>query len=60
MTNCAWCGKNDDDSDSHGICDDCMQKYFGIAAQEIHDEIANESLVAILSIEVSVVNRMQA
>ena len=59
MTNCAWCDMNTDDSDSHGICDGCMQKYFGIAAQEIHDEIANESLIVALALEVAVVNVVQ-
>jgi len=38
--NCAWCGTNTDNSDSHGICDDCMQTYFGVNPQEIHEEIA--------------------
>ena len=28
--NCAWCGANDDGSDSHGICDDCMILHFGV------------------------------
>src|SRR5579859_3763241 len=28
--NCAWCGSENDGSDSHGICDKCMSKYFGV------------------------------
>lgn len=23
--NCAWCGSNDDGSDSHGICSECEE-----------------------------------
>lgn len=26
--NCAWCGRKDDDSNSHGICVQCETKYF--------------------------------
>jgi len=58
--NCAWCNKKDDNSDSHGICDDCMQKYFGVDAQSIHDEIANESLLMALTLQVAVVSVVQA
>jgi hypothetical protein len=38
--NCAWC--NPDENGSHGICDDCMRKFFGIEPKEIHDEIEQE------------------
>lgn len=40
-TCCAWCGPTSDE-DSHGICDDCMKKFFGVKAEEIHAEIATE------------------
>jgi hypothetical protein len=41
--NCAWCGVNDDDSDSHGICDDCMVLHFGVDPVSIQQEIAGEA-----------------
>jgi len=40
--NCAWCGANEDGSDSHGICDTCMSSYFGVNPASIHEEITNE------------------
>ena len=46
--NCAWCGKNDDGSGSHGICTDCMLKYFGVDALILPDERANETLECVL------------
>lgn len=39
--NCPWCGL-DDGSGSHNICDDCMQKFFGVDPASIHAEIAAE------------------
>ena len=38
--NCAWCGVNDDGSDSHGICNDCMISYFGVSPMS--EDIAGE------------------
>lgn len=41
--NCAWCGTNTDGSDSHGICDTCMQTFFGVNPISIHQEIEGET-----------------
>ena len=40
--NCAWCGGNADGSGSHGICDDCMRRVFGVDPDSIHSEIEAE------------------
>ena len=40
--NCAWCGTNEDGSDSHGICDACMLLYFRVDPATIHAEITAE------------------
>jgi hypothetical protein len=40
--NCAWCGANDDGSDSHGICENCMISHFGVNPEGIHEEIIEE------------------
>jgi hypothetical protein len=40
--NCAWCGANDDGSDSHGICDACMISQFGVNPESIRKEIRDE------------------
>lgn len=40
--NCAWHSLDPDGS--HGICDDCMQKYFGVDPASIHAEIAVEAV----------------
>ena len=42
--NCAWCGTNDDSSDSHGICDSCMISQFGVDPESIHQEISKEEI----------------
>lgn len=41
--NCAWCGRNTDGSDSHGICDECMSTFFHVNPKDIHDEIEQEA-----------------
>jgi NMD protein affecting ribosome stability and mRNA decay len=40
--NCAWCGANDDDSDSHGICDDCMVLHFSVDPVSIREVTGGE------------------
>ena len=40
--NCAWCGANDDGSDSHGICDACMISHFGVNPESIDEEIGDK------------------
>jgi hypothetical protein len=40
MNDCAWCGPASEAS--HGICDECMHKFFGVDPAEIHAEIAQE------------------
>jgi hypothetical protein len=38
--NCAWCSPSNNGTD--GICDTCMQRYFGVDPATIHAEIAIE------------------
>jgi hypothetical protein len=40
--NCAWCGANDDGSDSHGICDTCMILHFGVNPVSVFQEMTHE------------------
>jgi hypothetical protein len=40
--NCAWCGANDDGSDSHGICDACMVVHFGVDPASISQVVTGE------------------
>ncbi len=48
MTNmasgCAWCSPSNGGTD--GICDDCMQTYFGVDPASIHAEIEEEEAQA--------------
>lgn len=37
---CAWCSPSSNGSD--GICDDCMERVFGVSASSIHSEIKAE------------------
>lgn len=32
--NCAWCGAKEDDTDSHGICAECEEKFFPVKKEE--------------------------
>lgn len=36
--NCAWCGAENDGSDSHGICDACMLKFFHVDPASLRAE----------------------
>jgi len=36
--NCAWCGANDNHSDSHGICHDCADEMLLQSAQRQYDK----------------------
>ncbi len=38
---CAWHSPASDNA-SHGICDDCMERVFGVNASSIHNEIKAE------------------
>lgn len=40
--NCAWCGANDDGSDSHGICEDCSMLHFGVKPVSMLQEGTDE------------------
>jgi hypothetical protein len=44
--NCAWCGANSDGSDSHGICDACMLKFFSVNPARVHAQIIAEETEA--------------
>jgi len=40
--NCAWCGANEDGSDSHGICNSCMISHFGVDPESILQETTRD------------------
>ena len=60
--NCAWCGANADDSDSHGVCQNCADALVLQSLQRQFDRISSyvETNAAALAQECDAVLRQQA
>jgi len=47
--NCAWCNKNTDESESHGICAECMSKHFEIRLSTLYQQERTDDALAVRS-----------